>query len=186
MNTDLAIAVSDRATDGLNLVFTSETGTAYLRERLGVPAEVVAQLRHMGFSSICNLLAAIKTAKQLGLGPDDVVISVATDGSELYESEKAALLARQYPAGFDTVDAAALVAEHLQAVDTSHTEELTAVGRNRIFNLGYYTWVEQQGVELADFEVRRDRRFWDHLHTMAPGWDAMIDEFNARTGVTLA
>jgi cysteine synthase len=185
MNTDLAVAISDRATDGLNLVFTTDEGTAYLRDRLGVAPELVAQLRHMGFSSICNMLAAIKTAKQLGLGPDDVVISVATDGSELYESEKAALVARRYPGGFGTVDAAELVAEHLQAADTSHTEELTAVGRNRIFNLGYYTWVEQQGVELADFEARRHQPFWDHLHTMAPGWDAMIDEFNARTGVAL-
>ena len=31
--------------------------------------------------------------------------------------------------------------------DTEHLEELDSVGRNRIFNLGYYTWVEQQGCE---------------------------------------
>ena len=29
--------------------------------------------------------------------------------------------------------------------------------RNRIFNLGYFTWVEQQGVSLDDFEARRGR-----------------------------
>ena len=84
MNTDLITGVSDEATDGLNLVFTTDEGKGYLIDRMGVDAGVVDQLRHFGFSSICNMLAAIKTAKQLGLGADDVVISVATDGSELY------------------------------------------------------------------------------------------------------
>ena len=89
--------ISDEATDGLNLVFTTEAGKRYLVERLGVDAGIVDQLRHFGFSSICNMLAAIKTAKQLDLGHDDVVISVATDGSELYVSEKEHLLANSYP-----------------------------------------------------------------------------------------
>ncbi len=183
MNTDIATAVSYHATDRLNLVFTTDVGKAYLRDKLGVSAEVVDQLKHFGFSSICNALAAIKTAKQLGLGSDQVVISVATDGSELYESERASLLATDYADGFAEVDAAAIVAEHLVGADTDHIEELDAKGRDRIFNLAYYTWVEQQGVSLADFDARRDKGFWDELHTMAPGWDAMIDDFNAATGV---
>ncbi|MFV2039704.1 MAG: pyridoxal-phosphate dependent enzyme [Acidimicrobiales bacterium] len=185
MNTDIVTAISDEATDGLNLVFTTDVGKAYLQDRMGVPAEVVEQLRHFGFSSICNALAAIKTAKQLGLGSDQVVISVATDGSELYESEKAQLLATRYRDGFGEVEVAEIVAQHLTGADTDHLEELDAVGRNRIFNLGYYTWVEQQGVSVADFDARRDPAFWRELHGMAPGWDAMIDEFNAATGVTV-
>ena len=75
------------------------------------------------------------------------------------------------------------MAAHLYGADTSHVEVLNETGRNRIFNLGYYTWVEQQGVEFADFEVRRGQGFWRHIQTMAPTWDAMIDEFNDRTGV---
>ncbi len=185
MNTDIVTAVSDRATDGLNLVFTTEVGKAYLRDRLGVDPAIVDQLRHFGFSSICNMLAAIKTARHLGLGSDDVVMSVATDGSELYESEKAQLLARSYPKGFGEMDAAEIVARHLAGADVEHVEELDTVGRNRIFNLGYYTWVEQQGVSVEDFDARRDPAFWDTLHGMAPGWDVMIEEFNAATGVTV-
>ncbi|MCY3849861.1 MAG: pyridoxal-phosphate dependent enzyme [Acidimicrobiaceae bacterium] len=185
MNTDIAAGISDEATDGLNLVFTTDAGKRYLVERLGVDAEIVDQLRHFGFSSICNMLAAIKTAKQLDLGHDDVVISVATDGSELYVSEKEQLLAAEYPDGFGEIHAAEIVAQHLAGADAEHLEELDSVGRNRIFNLGYYTWVEQQGVSVEDFDVRRDQAFWSHLHTMAPGWDAMIDEFNAATGVSV-
>ena len=185
MNTDIAAAVSDEATDGLNLVFTTDVGKTYLKDKLGVDEAIIEQLRHFGFSSICNTIAAIKTAKQLGLGEHHVVISVATDGSEIYTSEKAAYLASQYPNGFGESDAAAIVSRHLLGAGTDHIEELDAVGRERIFNLGYFTWVEQQGVSLDDFDVRRDQQFWKTLHGMAPAWDAMIEEFNAATGVTV-
>ncbi len=185
MNTDIAVAISDRATDGLNLVFTTDAGKRYLTSRLGVDPTVVDQLRHFGFSSICNMLAAIKTAKQLDLGSDDVVISVATDGSELYVSEKERLLADEYASGFTEVHAAEITSQHLVGIGPEHLEELDTVGRKRIFNLGYYTWVEQQGVSLDDFNARRDPAFWRELHTMAPGWDSMIDDFNAATGVTV-
>ena len=52
-------------------------------------------LGHFGLSSICNVLAAIKTAKLLDLGPDDAVITVATDGAALYPSERAKTIARR-------------------------------------------------------------------------------------------
>ena len=52
-----------------------------------------------------------------------------------------------------------------------------------MFNLGYYTWVEQQGVALEDFERRRDQRFWRELLDLVPVWDALVDDFNARTGL---
>jgi hypothetical protein len=55
--------------------------------------------------------------------------------------------------------------------------------RRRVFNLGYYTWVEQQGVSLEDFEKRSDQRFWEGLQNTLPVWDAMIEEFNGHTGV---
>ena len=54
--------------------------------------------------------------------------------------------------------------------------------RRRIFNLGYYTWVEQQGVSIADFEVRRSQAFWTETRDQVHVWDELIDEFNARTG----
>ena len=57
------------------------------------------------------------------------------------------------------------------------------VERERIFNLGYYTWVEQQGVSLEDFQARRDPAFWAALREAVAGWDDLIDDLNARTGV---
>ena len=55
---------------------------------------------------------------------------------------------------------------------------LTDRDRDRIFNLGYFTWVEQQGVELADFEARRSQDFWLGLRELVPVWDELIDNFN--------
>ncbi len=76
-----------------------------------------------------------------------------------------------------------MFAEHLGAITDDHLLECTTDDRNRIFNLGYFTWVEQQGVSLKDFEARRDQSFWTALLDLAPKWDAAIGEFNDRTGV---
>ncbi len=59
---------------------------------------------------------------------------------------------------------------------------LTDRDRDRIFNLGYFTWVEQQGVELADFEARRSQEFWLALREFVPVWDGLIEDFNQSTG----
>ena len=60
--------------------------------------------------------------------------------------------------------------------------ELGGRERARIFNLGYYTWVEQQGVSLAEFTVRRDQAFWRGLRDLLPAWDALIEDFNRASG----
>jgi hypothetical protein len=69
--------------------------------------------------------------------------------------------------------------EHLANVTTAHTLELTERDRNRIFNLGYYTWVEQQGTQFEVFEARRSQEFWRSLRRYLGVWDGMISEFNA-------
>jgi len=179
MNHDLVAAISDRATDHLEVMFNEPEGLAYLASR-GVPERILAALPDFGFSSICNVLAAVSAAKVLGLGDDDVIVTVATDGSELYPSERAKILQRDFAGVFTPVDAAAVWGEHLANVPTSATLELTQFDRNRIFNLGYYTWVEQQGTPFELFERRRGQQFWRELRAYLPLWDEMITEFNAR------
>ena len=56
------------------------------------------------------------------------------------------------------------------------------VDRKRIFNLGYYTWVEQQGVSIEDFDRRKSQEFWRGLVDSIPAWDRLIEEFNAEVG----
>jgi hypothetical protein len=136
-------------------------------------------LRHFGLSSICNMLAGITTAKLLGLGPDDAVITVATDGAAMYPSERRKILARDFGGGFTDLDAATVWGAHLADVSTDHAIECTSAVRNRIFNLGYFTWVEQQGTPIELFEARRSPAFWTGLRRYLGVWDEMIADFNA-------
>ena len=182
MSTDVVTAVSDRSTDALDVLFNTPEGRRELARR-GVSGDLVASLANLGLSSICNLVASIKVAKRLGLGPDDLIATVATDGADLYGSERAKTIARLWPDGFDDRAAAAVFAEHLGAITDDHLLECATDDRNRIFNLGYFTWVEQRGVALEDFEARRSKSFWEGLLDLVPKWDGAIEEFNDRTGV---
>ena len=183
LNTDVALAVSERATDRLGVLFGTNEGRDFLRERRSVAGDVVDELRSLGLSSICNVVGAIKVAKYYGLGPDDVVLTIATDGAAMYDSERQLALEKYFAGGFHEVAAAEAFGEHLLGATTDHFAELTRRDRERIFNLGYFTWVEQQGVPLEEFEARRDPDFWARTRANAGRWDDLIDELNARTGV---
>jgi cysteine synthase len=185
-NTDVVTAVSDKSTDALDVLFNTATGRAYLVDRQGVPADVAGRLGDLGLSSICNVLASIKVARRLGLDRRDLVLTVATDGAVLYDAEREERLAAGWPDGFDERSAARLFGEHLAGIGDDHVLELTQVERTRIFNLGYFTWVEQQGVSLDDFEARRSQAFWRSLRDLLPAWDELIAGFNARTGAAPA
>jgi cysteine synthase A len=180
MNTDVVCAVSDRATDELDVLFNTPEGRGFLTRRKRVPPEVVAALEHFGLSSICNVVAAIKTVKLLDLGPDDAVITVATDGAAMYPSERTKTLRRRFGGSFGALDAAEVFAEHLGSAGTDHMLDCTERDRTRIFNLGYYTWVEQQGTPVEVFEARRSQSFWRGLRRYLPVWDELIADFNAR------
>jgi len=186
MNTDLVVGVSDRATDTLLVLFNTEEGRRYLVERRGLDPHLVARLGDLGLSSICNLVAAVKIARQLDLGPDDVIVTVATDGTAMYGSELSKLTAKHFGGRFDAVSAGETWGRGLAAAASDHVLELTHAERKRIFNLGYFTWVEQQGVSLEEFNMRARQAFWDGLLELVPAWDAMIDAFNVRSGATAA
>ena len=179
-NSDVICGISDRATDELDVLFNTPAGRAFLAEKKGLSAELIDALAHFGFSSICNTLAAIKTSKLLNLGPDEAVITVATDGGALYPSSRVTTLAERFNGEMTAVDAAEVFGRHFGHVTTEDMIECTERDRNRIFNLGYYTWVEQQGTPFELFEARRDQSFWRGLRRYLPVWDEMINDFNAR------
>jgi cysteine synthase len=110
-------------------------------------------------------------------------MTVATDGASMYASERERVEARDYPAAFDEAAAAAAFGRWMLAAGSDHLLETSPRDRERIFNLGYYTWVEQQGVGLTDFAVRRSQVYWVGLRERLASWDGLIKEFNARTGV---
>ena len=82
---------------------------------------------------------------------------------------------------FDELAAADVYGRDMLAKTTDNMQEMSLRNRERVFNLGYYTWVEQQGVSLENFDARRDPDFWNNLMNVVPAWDRMIDEFNKAT-----
>jgi hypothetical protein len=186
MNTDLVVGVSDLASDSLNLLFGGNIGRSYLAGRRKIDSHVVRIFDDIGISGLANIVAAIKVAKHLELRADDVIMTVATDSARLYASERQNFLARRYPDGFDEVNAGEIFSRHLEGIVDDHVLELRHIDRKRIFNLGYFTWVEQQGVAIDDFDRRKDRRFWADLVASIAAWDRMIEEFNVEVGVKRA
>ena len=82
--------------------------------------------------------------------------------------------------------AAEIVGQHLVGAGTEHVLDATPRERERMFNLGYFTWVEQQGIALADFDRRRGQDFWQGLQALVPQWDEMITAFNRDSGMAAA
>ncbi|PIE16596.1 MAG: pyridoxal-5'-phosphate-dependent protein subunit beta [Proteobacteria bacterium] len=183
MNTDVVVAISEVATDQLDVLFNTEVGRKYLVERQGVSPELAAHLGSFGLSSICNILTAIKVARHYQWGPDDAIVTVATDAATMYRSEHAKAIETYFGGAFDEVHAGEVFGRHILGAATDNMLELDAVDRRRVFNLGYYTWVEQQGVSISDFVARRDQAYWVRLREWLTDWDEMIGDFNARTGV---
>ena len=186
MNTDLVVGVSDLATDSLNLLFGGNVGRSYLAGRRKIDPDVVKTFDDIGISGLANIVAAIKVAKHLDFDADDMVMTVATDSALLYASERRSFLARRYGDGFDEVNAGEICSRHLEGIVDDRVLELTHFDRKRIFNLGYYAWVEQQGVAIDDFDRRKDQRFWRGLVDSIAMWDRLIEDFNAEVGARRA
>jgi hypothetical protein len=139
---------------------------------------LVNTLPEFGLSSIANIIASIKLAKYMNLGKKDAIITVATDGADLYLSEMEKIK-NNYQGSFDSATCSNIYKKYLMEIDSDNMIELSQNDKERIFNLGYYTWVEQQGVSLSNFEKRKDQQFWlDHYNNMI-SLDDRIEKFNA-------
>jgi cysteine synthase len=178
MDTDYVIGISDQATDDLNVILNSPVGRDRLRG-LGVSQALLDALPSFGLSSICNILASIRLARHAGWGSDDVIITVATDGASMYGSER---LRRERVAFHDGIDGAAVELKLAEHVGSGEVLELTSNDRERIFNLGYYTWVEQQDVPLDFFVARHEPSFWADVRARGRRLDELITAFNREAG----
>ena len=180
-NTDMVIAIDDAATMGLIRLFNEPSGQEYLVEQ-GVPADVVSQLDLLGISGCANMLSAVKFAKYYELGENDILLTVATDSMEMYQSRLREL--NEAEGAFTALDAAAVFHRYLLGQSIDYMEELTYYGRKRIHNLKYYTWVEQQGKTYEEIQAQwYDDSYWESIPAKAAEIDALIEEFNGRVGL---
>lgn len=114
---------------------------------------------HFGISSLCNIVGSIRLARFLGLGPDDNVITIATDGFDRYPSVLVDLERRQGPlteaileGWFETI----FRGGDLQAIlDVRPREE-----KERLFGYKEKTWTTL-GYSPAYLEKMKSQLFWE-------------------------
>jgi cysteine synthase len=180
-NTDYVVAIDDNAVVNLARLFNEPEGRAHL-VRTGVPAEVVENLDLLGFSSISNVLSAIKIAKYQELTENDIVLTVLTDSMELYQSRLVEM--HEEVGQYTEKNAAVDDARWLKGIGTDYLEDLTYRGKQRIHNLKYYTWVEQQGKTYEEIQAQwYQKDYWTKVQEQIPEIDAKIEEFNAKVGL---
>jgi cysteine synthase len=181
-NTDLVVAVDDASCMHLIRLFNEEEGWNYLRKQ-GLREDCLSKLPLLGISSFGNLLCAIKFSKYFELKKRDIVLTVFTDSTELYKTRLQEM--RQTYGSYSEIEAAKDYHRYLMAATTDHMLELTYYERRRIHNLKYFTWIEQQGRDVAELNAQWEDfpEYWDRIHHQAPEIDQLIETFNERVGL---
>jgi cysteine synthase len=176
-NTDVVCAVDDEQCVSLMRLFNEDAGRSCLGSR-GVPTAVIDRLPEIGISCICNLVAAIKTARHFEMNGNDVLLIPLTDSMDLYGSRIQSL--RQERGPYDNVTAATDFARYIEGIGVDHMRELGYHDRKAIHNLKYFTWVEQQQRQIDELNLLWQPDFWMEMFNQADEWDQHIAQFNAR------
>ncbi len=182
-NTDMVIAIDDEDSQQVLRLFNDKAGREFLAKEAGVDEKLVEQLGLLGISGIANVLCAIKMAKYYEMTENDVVATVLTDSADMYGSRVKEL--EEADGAYDSKTAAVRYNKHILGQKTDNLEELTYYGKKRIHNLKYYTWVEQQGRNVDELNALwyDYDNTWGAVHKQAGEIDALINEFNDRTGL---
>jgi cysteine synthase len=180
-NTDMVTAIDDEETMRLLRLFNEKTGHEYLKS-IGVSKETIEKLPLLGISSISNLLSAIKTAKYFEMTSDDVILTIATDSVDMYNSRLKELTESR--GQYSETDAVKDFEGCILGQKQDNMKELNYKDRRAVHNLKYYTWVEQQAKDSEDLsQMWYDRDIWDKIFNQPKRWDELINEFNERTGL---
>ena len=182
-NTDMIIAIDDKDSMNLMRLFNEAEGRKYLIDKIGTPEKTVRHLGLLGISSIANLLMTIKFAKYYELTEHDVVLTVFTDSMDMYRSRM--LEAQSAYGPYTSEQSTRDYYGHLMAQKTDAMIELSHYDRKRVHHLKYYTWIEQQGMELDELNAQwyDYPAYWERIQQSTPKIDKLINEFNAKVGL---
>jgi cysteine synthase len=178
--TDLVTGIDDEATLRLFRLFNEPAGHEAL-VGIGISHGTVDRLPLLGISSICNLLASIKTARYYEMDAADVVLTSLTDSADLYQTRLAEMEEERGP--YTALHARIDHERFLLGATTDHLRELSYRDRKTLHNQKYFTWVEQQGKTVEELDSLWDPAFWEELVARVPEWDEEIEAFNADSGV---
>lgn len=175
-NTDAVAAIDDEDCMRIVRLFNEPAGRKHLAS-LGVTVKQLKQLPLVGISGVCNLLAAIKTAKYFDLDERDAIFTVFTDSMELYGSRLKEL--HDEHGAYRQKDAVADFAGPLAHQSVDYFKELSFAERKAVHNLKYYTWVEQQGKTVEELNAQWSPDYWRALfEDEVAHFDRLITAFN--------
>jgi cysteine synthase len=120
-----------------------------------------------GVSGICNILGAIRFARHLGLGPDDNVVTIATDGFDRYPSVLDNLEKRTQIYDFEKVFRGGSPADFL---DVRCPAE-----KGRLFRYKEEVWT-RFGYTRAYLDSMKSQAFWDDEYEKIPAIDARLTD----------
>lgn len=178
LTTDWAILIHDEdCVVGLELL---ERHRPELEEILGLPSGTLNYLSGIfGVSGICNLLAAIRMARLLGLGAGENVVTVATDGFDRYDSVLAALYDR-----VGKIDKQAVRDSFERVFRGGTNDEILDVRprdqKQRLFSYKDATW-SRFGYSPQYLDAMKDQAFWDNEYRKISVVDAALKGQRSRT-----
>jgi cysteine synthase len=158
LTTDYVMRVhDDDCVMGLELL---ERRQALVEELAGCPAGTLAQLSELfGISGICNVLGAIRLARHLRFGPEDNVVTIATDGFDRYPSVLADLAGRCQP--IDRAKLSNWFESVFRASDSSDILDVRpAEEKNRLLAYKEQVW-SKFGYSHSYLEGMKAQSFWD-------------------------
>jgi cysteine synthase len=177
-NMDSIMCIDDIESKMGMQIFADEGGKEALIKDFGLDPDVVEHYATvLGISSICNIFGAIKTAKYYDLGPDDLVVTIATDGLDRYQSVMENMR-RDYGV-VDRVEGVARVRSLFHGLRTDWTFRGTPDMRARWHNLKYYTWIEQQNKTVEELNAQRDQSWWEDHQQHVQEIDDKLLEYRA-------
>jgi cysteine synthase A len=121
-------------------------------------------------------------AKYYEMNENDIIVTIATDSMELYQSRLREVHGEQ--GAYSEIDAAKDFERCLMGQTTDWMIELSYWDKRRMHNLKYFTWVEQQGKDIEELNAQwYDENYWKERLNSYKDWDERIREFNERTGL---
>ncbi len=180
-NTNAIAAIDDEQPLRILRLFNEPEGQKFLSV-LGVNNNTINTLPDLGISSLGNLLAAIKLAKYHEYNESDIIFTIFTDSSDMYQSRLKELNDDwgKYSLKQAEIDWNAT----LKNQSINYFKELSYYDKKAIHNLKYFTWVEQQGKTVEELNAQwYDENYWKEKFAIVPEWDKLIEEFNKEVGI---
>ena len=171
LTTDYVMMIhDDDCVMGLELLERRQHG---IEPFLGLPAGSLGRFQGLfGVSGICNILGAIRMARFLDLGPNDNVVTIATDGFDRYPSVLTDLERRRGPLPPSVLDA-----RFEEAFRGGGAEDILDVRpreqKERLFGYKQEVWTNF-GYSLPYLEGMKSQSFWDEEFTKIEEIDANL------------